>query len=100
MVRHAQQLGFSLREIGPLLKAYREKPPTKAETVAFLTERLRVVHEKIAALREVEKVIVDKLRHYDFHDCLPARAGKSGRAKRSAAPFGVAGRRPKARSQA
>jgi DNA-binding transcriptional MerR regulator len=34
-VRLAQQLGFSLREIVPLLKAYRETPPTRAEAVAF-----------------------------------------------------------------
>lgn len=98
-VRLGQQLGFSLREIGPLLKAYSETPPTKAEAVAFLNERLQVVREKLAALRGVETYIINKLQHYDLHHCLPPRPAKSGRGNRSAASFAPAGERRKARSR-
>jgi len=78
-VRQAQQLGFSLREIGPLLKAYREKPPTKAQTIAFLNERLTIVREKLETLRGVESFILEKLRHYDVHNCPPSWRGTRGR---------------------
>lgn len=63
-VRQAQRLGFSLKEIGPLLKAYEKNPPSEEETVVFLEARLAVVQEKIAALREVEDFIVEKLDRY------------------------------------
>jgi MerR family transcriptional regulator, copper efflux regulator len=64
MVRHGQLLGFSLKEIGPLLKAYNENPPTREQTVEFLEARLAVIREKLAALREVEDFICRKLERY------------------------------------
>jgi DNA-binding transcriptional MerR regulator len=94
-VRLAQQLGFSLREIVPLLKAYRETPPTRAEAVAFLSERLTVVREKLASLRGVEAIILDKLRHYEVHACRPPTAGKA--ASRGGKGFADGRRRRKAR---
>lgn len=60
-VRQAQRLGFSLKEIGPLLKAYAEKPPSREQEIAFLEARLAVVQEKLASLREVEDFIQRKL---------------------------------------
>jgi DNA-binding transcriptional MerR regulator len=62
--RQAQQLGLPLKEVGPLLDLYVEREPTTAETVSFLNDRLAIVREKIAALREVEDFIVRKLARY------------------------------------
>lgn len=63
-IRGAQRLGFSLKEIGPLLKIYAENPPSKERAVKFLTARLAVIREKIASLREVEDYICGKLENY------------------------------------
>lgn len=62
--RQAQQLGLSLKEIAPLLKAHDIRPMGRPETIAFLEERLRVVREKIAGLREAERFIVHKIGLY------------------------------------
>lgn len=63
-VRQAQQLGFSLKEIGPILKAYSEHPPTTEQTIEFLEVRLHVIRERLASLREVEDFISRKLERY------------------------------------
>ncbi|OCJ12333.1 MerR family transcriptional regulator [Rhizobium sp. AC27/96] len=63
-VRQAKQLGFSLKEICPLLKAYAEQEPTGPQIVEVLDERLKIIREKIAKLREVEDFILKKLSHY------------------------------------
>lgn len=63
-VRGAQRLGFSLKEIGPLLKTYAEGPPSKEQAIELLEARLVVVREKMAALREVEEFICRKLERY------------------------------------
>ena len=63
-VRGAQRLGFSLKEIGALLKSYAENPPSTPETVKFLEARLVIIREKIASLREVEDFICRKLERY------------------------------------
>ena len=60
----AQQLGLSLKEIGPLLKAFDDREPSRAETVAFLNERLVTIRGKISALREVEAFLVEKVARY------------------------------------
>ena len=62
--RQAQQLGMSLKEIGPLLDTISEHPPTALETIEFLEERLATVQGKIEALREVESFIQQKLERY------------------------------------
>jgi MerR family copper efflux transcriptional regulator len=87
-VRQAQQLGFSLKEIGPLLKVYGEKPPTKAQTAVVLKERLEVVREKIDTLRDVEAFILDKLGRYEetIHVCPPPKLAKRS-PRRQASPF-------------
>lgn len=63
-IRGAQRLGFSLKEIGLLLKAYRDTPPSKERTIDFLEARLVVIREKIGSLREVEDYICSKLERY------------------------------------
>jgi DNA-binding transcriptional MerR regulator len=64
-IRGAQQvLGLSLKEIGPLLKAVADRPPTKEETIAFLEERLVIIRGKIASLREAEGFICRKIERY------------------------------------
>lgn len=63
-VRQAQRLGFSLKEIGPILKAYAESPPSHEQTVRFLEDRLTVIRGRIAELREVESFISNKLKRY------------------------------------
>jgi MerR family transcriptional regulator, copper efflux regulator len=73
-IRDAQRLGFSLKEIGPLLKAYAEHPPSKEQTTEFLEARLIVVREKIASLREVENYICQKLDRYRDAKVVPATA--------------------------
>lgn len=77
-VRQAQQLGLSLKEIGPLLKAHGGRDLTQPEAIVFLEERLKIIREKIEGLREVEDFIVRKL----------------GRYKDSRAPNGLAAQRP------
>jgi len=63
-VRQAQRLGFSLKEIGPLLQAHGTANLSPEETVGFLEARLVVIREKQAALREVEDFILAKLARY------------------------------------
>jgi DNA-binding transcriptional MerR regulator len=63
-VRQAQQLGLSLKEIGPILDAYTDREVTPAETVAFLEERLAAVRRKIEELRAIETFIDQKLARY------------------------------------
>lgn len=74
-VRGAQRLGFSLKEIGPLLKTYGDTPPSTEQTVALLEERLAVVREKLAALRDVEDFICRKLEGYRAAAVSPAAQG-------------------------
>lgn len=62
--RQAQQLGLSLKEISPLLDTVNEKTPTARETIEFLEQRLATVQGKIAALRDVESFIQQKLERY------------------------------------
>lgn len=64
-IRGAQRLGFSLKEIGPLLKMYAKSPPSKEQAVKFLQARLAVIREKIASLREVEDYICGKLQNHE-----------------------------------
>jgi len=63
-VRQAQRLGFSLKEIVPLLKAHGDAKLTAEETVIFLEERLVSIREKQAALQAVEDFISSKLARY------------------------------------
>jgi MerR family transcriptional regulator, copper efflux regulator len=63
-VRQAQRLGFSLKEIVPLLQAYGSAKLTREQTVTFLEERLVAIQEKMAALRDVETFIFTKLDCY------------------------------------
>lgn len=64
-VRQAQQLGFTLKEIGPLFQAYAAAAPVSRETmIAFLEARLVVIREKLAAIQEVETYITGKIARY------------------------------------
>jgi DNA-binding transcriptional MerR regulator len=63
-VHQAQNLGFTLKEIAPLLRAYGAAKLTAEETIAFLEKRLIVIREKQQALREVEAFIGKKLDWY------------------------------------
>lgn len=63
-IRQAQQLGFSLKEVGPILASYRENPPTRDETIAFLEERLRVIRSRLQSLTKIETFIATKLVSY------------------------------------
>jgi DNA-binding transcriptional MerR regulator len=63
-VRQAQSLGFSLKEIGPILRAYAKNPPSREQTVRFLEDRLAVIRSKIADLRGIEKFIRNKIKQY------------------------------------
>ena len=63
-IRQAQNLGFSLKEIEPLLKAYGSATLTAEQTIAFLEQRLAVVREKQKQLRQVEAFICTKLGRY------------------------------------
>ncbi len=65
LIRGAQHfLGLPLKEIGPLLKSIADTPPTKEQTVEFLEQRLVVIREKIAKLREVEDHLSEKIARY------------------------------------
>jgi len=63
-VRQAQQLGLTLKEIGPILDAYADREVTVPETIVFLEERLDIVRGKLAELRKIEAFICQKLAHY------------------------------------
>ena len=62
--KQAQQLGLSLKEIGPILDIYENEGFTESDTVAFLSERLRLIQTRISELREVETFIQNKLTNY------------------------------------
>jgi MerR family transcriptional regulator, copper efflux regulator len=66
--RGAQQLGLSLKEIAPLLKADAEREMSRPEAITFLRERLRIIREKITGLRDVEAFLVQKLAGYGASD--------------------------------
>lgn len=63
-VRQAQNLGFSLREIQPLLRAYGAATLTAEQTVDFLEQRLCVIRSKQDGLRKIEDFICTKLDRY------------------------------------
>jgi MerR family copper efflux transcriptional regulator len=64
-IRQLQQLGFALKEIGPLFEAYAAAAPVpKAAMIEFLEARLVVIRDKIAAMEEVEAYIRQKLEGY------------------------------------
>ena len=63
-VRQAQNLGFSLKEIQPLLKAYGSATLTAEQTLDFLEKRLAVIRAKQEELRAIEAFICTKLDHY------------------------------------
>ena len=63
-VRQAQNLGFSLKEIQPLLKAYGSATLTAQQTVDFLEQRLSVIRTKQEELRQIEVFICSKLDRY------------------------------------
>jgi DNA-binding transcriptional MerR regulator len=63
-VRQAQRLGFSLKEIAPLLRAYGDATLSAAETIVFLQERLAVVRRKRAELATIERFIRGKIERY------------------------------------
>lgn len=73
-----QQLGFSLKEMGPVFEAYEAAKPVPKETlIAFLQERLKVIRGKIDELKVVEAFIKKKLDGYlaDIAvDCSPRGA--------------------------
>lgn len=64
-IHQMQQLGFALKEIGPIFESYAAAAPVpKATMVEFLEQRLVVIREKIASLQTVETFICDKLNRY------------------------------------
>lgn len=64
-IHQLQQLGFALKEIGPLFEAYAAAAPVPKEAmIEFLEARLVVVREKIAAVQAVEAYICRKLEGY------------------------------------
>ena len=63
-VRQAQNLGFSLKEIEPLLKAYGSATLTAEQTIDFLEQRLTVIRKKQEELRQIEAFICTKLDRY------------------------------------
>jgi MerR family copper efflux transcriptional regulator len=64
-VRQMQQLGFTLKEIGPLFEAYAAAAPLPQSTIMeFLEARLVVIREKIADMQVIEAHICRKLATY------------------------------------
>ena len=63
-VRHAQDLGFSLNEIGDLL-ALRQKPHACSEVQSMLRSKIAGVREKIDNLAVLEAELAQALRNCD-----------------------------------
>src|ERR1700760_4428736 len=64
-IRGLQQLGLSLKEMGPLFDTYEAiMPVPKAMMIGFLEERLAVIRGKIDELKVVEDFIGKKLDIY------------------------------------
>jgi len=82
-IRQMRQLGFSLKEVEPILRAYEEFGPFPKKTVvAFLEQRLAVIRNKIDELRGIEAYINKKLDGYRA-DLAPACAdGKAAFTRR------------------
>jgi MerR family transcriptional regulator, copper efflux regulator len=64
-VHQAQRLGFTLKEIAPLLRAYGNAQLGIEETVSFLRERLAAIHQKQDELSQVELFIQQKIERYE-----------------------------------
>lgn len=61
-IRGAQHfLRLSLQEIGPLFKSMEEEPPTDAERLEYLQERLLVVRKQLTSLRNIEEHLCGKI---------------------------------------
>ena len=57
LIRRLKGLGFSLREIRPVLKAVRESRMDCAHAAELVAGKLAEVEEKIAQLREVRRIL-------------------------------------------
>jgi MerR family copper efflux transcriptional regulator len=57
-------LRLPLKEIGPLLKALADSPPTKEQTIEYLKARVVIIREQMASLREVEDFLSRKIERY------------------------------------
>ena len=64
-VRNAQRLGFALKDIGPLIRAYEAKSFSAEETINILSERLQEVRDKIKELHQTEDYIKEKIALYE-----------------------------------
>src|SRR5579875_3682622 len=61
-IRGAQHfLRLSLQEIGPLFKSMAEEPPSDAQRLEYLEERLVVVRKQLVSLREIEEHLSGKI---------------------------------------
>ena len=64
-VRNAQRLGFALKDIGPLLKAYEAQAFSNEETIGILSDRLQEVRDQIKELQQTERYIAEKIATYE-----------------------------------
>lgn len=61
MIRSAQQLGFTLREIAALADSYERKGLTAARKVAILKTHLAALDARASELRRVRRYLAAKL---------------------------------------
>jgi DNA-binding transcriptional MerR regulator len=96
MIRGAKRfLGLPLKKIGPLLHSIADNPPPKEKVIEYLEERLVVIRDKIASLREVEDYLDQKIERW-CRQRVQKRERKSGRcrsiiASKTCRPFLAAG---------
>lgn len=61
-IRTAQKLGFSLVEIGKSMPAIWSAPDPDAAVAELLTEKVKVIDERIAELKHLKKELLERVR--------------------------------------
>lgn len=64
MIKSAKNMGFALSDLQKMVSDYDAGILSDADVVILLRERLQLVREKIASLRETEFMLTNKLKSY------------------------------------
>lgn len=73
-IRRAQELGFSLRDVEDLVRLRKFRKSERNEVASIVSEKLRVIDEKIARLTALRAALTDLEDEWDTPDRIHSEA--------------------------